>query len=234
MSFNVSEITGVDNLVWVGYSAIFELLLVASAIAARWKFEKTKRETPDATAADQYAFFSAHRPQMAPPKWVFGPVWFVLYFFEGFVLCMTLQAQQQQWGGTATVIIFVWVGAAILWPIVYFGCNVYEEKHPYIVSATTIAVVMLMTQVALLAYFCLNGVQWALVTISAVQTAWGLVAVAMQLIQIVELNVAARRGGIPFDSSSSVVRGRTPTAAPHFGLGRSGGTAGFEEAERLV
>ncbi len=59
------------------------------------------------------------KPAFAPPNWVFGPVWLILYTLIGISLFLVWQSQKEK--RTALTIFFVHLGLNALWSLLFFG-----------------------------------------------------------------------------------------------------------------
>ena len=60
------------------------------------------------------------RPGWAPPKWLFGPVWTILYMTMGVAAWLVWRAHGFERGRTALIIFIIQLGVNALWSWVFF------------------------------------------------------------------------------------------------------------------
>lgn len=61
------------------------------------------------------------KPAFAPPNWVFGPAWILLYTLIGVSLFLVWQSKKEK--KTALTIFFFHLGLNALWSIIFFGLH---------------------------------------------------------------------------------------------------------------
>lgn len=62
------------------------------------------------------------RPELAPPNWIFAPVWTTLFVLMGIaVFLIWKKGQQRMWVGGALAIFGIQLVLNVLWSILFFG-----------------------------------------------------------------------------------------------------------------
>ena len=94
------------------------LLLILIPLAAGFISSLTTRNNQ----TEQYAEFK--QPSFAPPGWLFGPVWTLLYILMGGATYLVWRSGTATTGvKTALIIFFVQLLFNILWTFIFFGLN---------------------------------------------------------------------------------------------------------------
>ena len=123
---------------WVG------LTLIAAAIAA-------------AASLDAAAFYSALvRPSWAPPSWVFGPVWTVLYVMMGLAAGLVWRARETRPVRAALVLFVAQLCLNAAWSWFFFGW------HLGAVSFIDIVVLWVLLVVTCILFWRANWIAGAL------------------------------------------------------------------------
>ena len=67
-------------------------------------------------------YASIARPELAPPNWIFGPVWTALFLLMGIALFLVWKrGQQGVWVTGALAIFGIQLALNILWSVLFFG-----------------------------------------------------------------------------------------------------------------
>lgn len=79
-------------------------------------------------------YLSLNQPPLAPPSWVFGTVWAILFTMMGiaFYLVITSDAPRNQ-KENAMRIYFVQLAFNFFWPLIFFGTELYAVAFVWLV-----------------------------------------------------------------------------------------------------
>ncbi len=67
-------------------------------------------------------YASLARPDLAPPNWVFGPVWTILFLLMGIALFIVWRrGQEKEWVSGALALFATQLVLNVLWSILFFG-----------------------------------------------------------------------------------------------------------------
>ena len=78
--------------------------------------------TPFAISAIPTWYVTLHRPMFAPPNWVFGPTWTLLYFLMGVAFYLIWkQGFEKKKVKTAGLFFLAQLGLNLIWSPIFFG-----------------------------------------------------------------------------------------------------------------
>jgi benzodiazapine receptor len=61
------------------------------------------------------------KPSLAPPNWLFAPVWIFLFFLMGISLYLIWQAYPKKEAKSALLFFMIQLGLNVLWSVIFFG-----------------------------------------------------------------------------------------------------------------
>ncbi len=66
-------------------------------------------------------YASLEKPSIAPPNWLFAPVWIFLFFLMGITLYLMWHAYPKKEAKSALLFFSIQLGLNILWSVIFFG-----------------------------------------------------------------------------------------------------------------
>lgn len=66
-----------------------------------------------------------NKPSFAPPAWVFGPIWLVLYVLMGISAALVWKFRKEKNVKKQFALFFVQLVLNLLWPLIFFGLGQY-------------------------------------------------------------------------------------------------------------
>ena len=86
---------------------------------------------------NEYKSYSVlNKPSWSPPRWLFGPVWFILYILMGIVLSKIKNKKVR-------ILFYIHLFLNLLWPIVFFKLKKIKESFVNIILVDLTLIMLL-------------------------------------------------------------------------------------------
>jgi tryptophan-rich sensory protein len=143
---------------WISLICWLGICFAVAAVGGRW----TASEIPG-------WYRTLARPAIAPPNWIFGPVWTLLYAMMAVAAWMAWESAPSQLRTWSLVLFLVQLALNFAWTLIFFRCHAIGAAFIEVVllwaaiGATTILFARIAPAVALL-----MAPYWAWVSFAAV------------------------------------------------------------------
>ena len=103
------------------------------------------------------------RPSFAPPNWLFGPVWTILYALMGVALYLVWQNRKNKEKASAIRIFFLQLALNALWTPIFFGLHAIGAAFGVIIAmwfSIVLTIVLFYRQKKIAGYLLIPYLLW--------------------------------------------------------------------------